>query len=66
MQREELRSKRKENRKFVGEGGVAALYWQRGGRMGQTEQWRYTMKKKFQCWKVGDPREAEAEQRRQL
>ena len=44
MLREELRSGWKEDGKSVGEGGLGALHWLRGGKKDQIERRRYT------CW----------------
>ena len=38
MQRKEIRSGRKEGRKFEDEGGEGVPHWQREGQMGQVEQ----------------------------
>ena len=39
MQKEEMRSGRKEDKMFVGEGGVEALHWKIGAQIYQIEQW---------------------------
>ena len=70
MQREGLRNGRKENRKFVDEGGVGTRHWQRGPEGPDLTVEVYVLgvpkEKKSQCWKLWGPQEKQRHQVGQL